>query len=263
MLLISCNEQARYSISFDENYINSSTKDFLLLDEFSDYIFMPRFNNVKSIRYTISDAEMKFGEYIAGEIYEVYDFEYSNNNLQKITVYDETGEIYLIGRYEYKDGQNISQESICDEDEVLVKYSYKYTPNKIVVNEKYDNEAGVDLIIIIDENNRILERYWSDDEEDKISIKYGINNKVSRLTNQRRSQIVDFKYDSNNRITEVIPWGLKFFYNDERLAYIESSDDNRRIEYIYDSSNLPTRVLFKDNVGGEGQVIDIIVEFDE
>lgn len=266
LAIIACKDEPRFSISFDENYITSSTQDFLLLDEFYDYSFMPRFNNVKSIRYKVSEAEMKFGEYVAGNICAIYDFEYSNNLLNKITCYDEDGDIYLTSHYEYNDDQNIKHELIYDEDGMLIKYSYKYAPNKIIVNEKYDeNEAGEDLIIILDDSNKVVERYWQDDETDKVIVTYGRNSKVSVLSNPEREQFVEFKYDYNNRISEISPWGLKFFYNGELLSYVESHDDNRKIEYIYDSSNIPSRVLFKnnDNSGLKGKIIDILVEFNE
>lgn len=209
---------------------------------------------------------MKFGEYVAGNICSVYDFEYSDNLLSKITCYDENGDIYLISRYEYNDDQNIKHELIYDEDGMFIKYSYKYAPNKIIINEKYDeNEAGEDLIIILDDSNKIVERYWQDDETDKVIVKYGSNSKVSVVSNPEREQFVEFKYDYNNRISEISPWGLKFFYNGELISYIESNDDNRRIEYIYDSSNIPSRVLFKNTDSSElkGKIIDIIVEFNE
>ena len=105
----------------------------------------------------------------------------------------------------------------------------------------------------------------SDGTEKPVSKIVYANNKLSQQILYWRSGKIcksNYKYDSGNKLTEISYDGevvVRLYYEGETLTRVES--DGEVYEYIYDSSNLPICVIYKNEYRGSFFRIDIIVNF--
>jgi hypothetical protein len=256
---MSCNE-TRYSLNVEEFIAVEKGKPIphFLADYFGDYPFVPTFNEAQSVRYVISKGETRFGEYESGEVIQVFDFEYVNSLLRRIKLYDKEGKVKEMSRFDYDDENNIKRESTYNsKGDLTDEYTYEYEPNKMICYFK-DEEDG--SACVYDDETRCIEFYKISNRKEKLvsEIEYGNNGKVSQLINRKGNEVIEFKYDSRDRLIEIPMWKMKFYYDGDKLSSAE--DSGSIYEYIYDSDNLPTRVIVRNEYNDDIKIIDYPVD---
>jgi hypothetical protein len=203
--------------------------------------FLGAKGNPKSIKETKYEAVEKFGEVIEGVVDEVIRYEFDKSgNIQKLTHYDDDGDVVFSISYVFEDGE-------CIETKSYQKY------NNIVSTSSLKNRTS---------KNETWERKTSDG---KITTSYSEYDKLTRTTITKDSEnIIVSKeeqiIDNKGNLVEIK------VYNEEKVVYWYKSkfdDNSQEIErkmlvgydegiftYKYDSfdkkGNWIKRVEYKD-----------------
>lgn len=233
---------------------------FMLQDCFGEYPLMPEFYAAKTVKFKVSEGEIKYGEFVPGALTKVYEFEYVDNLLRKIKYYGKNGTLNKVGKFEYDNEGRIKRESIYNGSNLAYEYTYKYKSDMMFC---YYNDSEVGRVCLYDDEDRCIESRSFNNGVEKLEseVEYD-NNKISRVISIQEwtSDVLGLKYDSRDRLTEITSPGYKFYYEGDKLSSVEYKDDVA--EYFYDNSNLPAYVMIIDEEHDDFKRIDIIVNFE-
>lgn len=223
------------------------------------------------LTYEYNETNKLVKEIYSGDIQKTVDYEYdTNNNIISKTITDKHNNSAVIN-YVYDDKNDLV--SIKDNGTNILGY-------------EIDAVKTIDLIpciyeISLEYNNHLLTKeIYNGDIQKTVEYQYNENNDIieKKITEKNGKEYkATFEYNDLNNLVKITDKGTEYIpiinsvINREkritRLDYLQYDDKNRlikeelkgtissNIEYTYDNNNNITLVAYKDDYGGEEDVI--------
>jgi len=203
--------------------------------------FLGAKGNPKTIKETIYEAFEKFGEVIEGDVDEVIRYEFDKNgNIQKLTHYNDEGDIVFSESYVFEDGECVETKSYQKYNNIVSTSRLK---NRTSKNETWERETS---------DGKITTSYSEYDKfTTTIITKDSENNIVSKQENtiDNKGNLVEIKVYKEEKV--VYWYKTKFDDNSQEIERkMLVSYDEGVFTYKYDSfdkkGNWIKRFEYKD-----------------